>query len=624
MVDKKVFAGNEKRRKRMAERRSRLGHIHSAYSGVDTNKRRWLGMLKTWTWPRWDQTGRSSLEAILRTPRLFAAARSGLLPHIVLVGEEDSLVTTALTDGLDGSGLLLLTGASRTVALTASGPTALQVDDIVTTADIGEEVELASDELTSGRGLDLGVEVGVDVGTGNVDNGADGGSDLGLLPDVEGLGNGVGAGVAGALGLDNLDEVTELTGGTEVVHDGLVTDDEEFDEIPLGPLGNGINLLLDVGSIVRATGGLDKDTNHHVHVVLATSTTNRLEGVAVGGVRTDNLEASILEVLDIGVNLARILAVTVGRFVRGVGDTVVVVAATEVTGVGGLLLGLGRGLGGLLGNLGLGSHDLLGRLGGLRGLLGNLVLGGHDLSLLLLGSFVLGGHDLGLLLLGSLVLGLLGGLGNLGRSGDTLLSVRADVDVVRLGDGHDLLRGSVGTRDIAGGDGVDDDGLLVARLGDRTDGVGTGSRADEDGGLNDAGDGTIVLGLLGNGAGDGGLLVDNGGDTAQGVSSGGNLGGLSRTDGGGLGDGDGGGREGVGTGSRTVVRLGSREGHDGDNLGRGGRLGFGLFRRGLGLRLGLGLGLRSLGRLVDNSGGGLDNLGRLGSGRSGRRRVGDN
>lgn len=454
----------------------------------------------------------------------------------------------------------------------------------------------------------------MDVSTSDINNVADGGLGLGLLPDVEGLGDGVRTGVAGALGLDNSDEFAELGSRAEAVHDGLVTDNEELDLIPLSPLGDGVDLLLDLGGLVRAARGLDKDTNDHVNTVLLASTANRLEGVAVSRVGSDDLETSLLELRNVLVNLVGGLAVTVGGFVRGVGDTVVVVATSEGAASGNLL-GLGLGLGGSRGLLisGLG----VGRGGRLLG--GNLVDGSGGL---LLGGLVNSGGGLGL---GGLVRGLrsligrLGSLRSLGGSREANLRVGADVDVAGLSDGHNLLGSSVGARSVAGGDGVDQDGLLGAALGDGSDGVGASGRADEDGGLDDAGDLALVLSLLGVGAGDGRGLLDNGGDTAEGVSSRGNLGGLADADGGGLGHGQGGGGEGVSAGGRAVVLLGSRnrDDRDLDDLGGGG-LGLGSLVGRLG---GLVRGLGSLiGRLRSLRSLGGDNLLGLGSRRG---RVGD-
>lgn len=439
--------------------------------------------------------GNCLCEAVLGAPALLTTAGTRLLPHVILVGEEDGLVTAAVADRLDGDSLLLDTGASSAVAATASGPTALEVDDDVALADTGKDIELAADKVTSHVGADVGVEVGVDVGTSDIDNTADGRRNLGSLPDVEGLGNGPEAGVAVAGLLDNDDEVSELIRRAEAVHDGLVTDNEELDHVPLSPLGEGVNLLTDLRGVGAAAAGLDKDTNNHVHAVLSASGSNGLEGVAVSGVDTDDLETALLQVLDIGINGVGGLAVTVGRLVGGVGDTVVVVAASKVAGVTAAGLAL----------LGL---DLVSSLLGLLGLLNH---GGR--------------RDLGSLDGGR-------SLDNNGSGGETLLGVRADIDVVGLGDGHNLLGSAVGARSVAGRDGVDNDGLLSDGLGNGSNGISASGGADIDGGFDNIGDNAIGGGFLRIWASNGGLDLDNSGDTADGVSSGNNLGGFGDADGG--------------------------------------------------------------------------------------------
>jgi hypothetical protein len=524
----------------------------------------------------------------LATPASLTVAVTGLLPEIILVGEEDSLVTTGLADGLDSLGLLLLTGASRTVALASRRPAALQVDDIVTAADFAEEVKLALDKLTSALGSNLGVEVGVDVSTSDIDNTADGALDVLSLPDVEGLSDGVRTVVTGTLLLDDRDEIGKLLGRAEVVHDGLVTNGEELDLVPLSPLGKSVDLLLDLGGLVGAARGLDENTNDHLNTILLAGRGNGLEGVTVGGVGADDLETSILEGSNILVNLVARLALAGGGLVRSVCDTVVIVSTLQVTGVGGLLGGLGlrlglRGLGGLLDSgfgVGGGLRDRVNgflRLGDLRDNAGKVVDGGG--RLLLLGGLGLRLRGLvdGLGLLGRLRLG---SLRNLSGSGNTGLRVGADINEVGLSDGDDLLGSSVGTRDVAGRDGVDDNGLLLTGLGDGSNGVGASGGAHVGGSLDNTGNDAIVLGLLGVGAGDGGGSLDDGGDTAHGVSSSRNLGGLANTNGGRLGHSHGGGREGVSARSRAVVLL--RGWDRNNNLGGGGsnRLG-GLVARNL-------------------------------------------
>lgn len=502
---------------------------------------------------------RLGLEARSSTPRGLAAAVTILLPELIVVGEEDGLATSSLTDAGDGLSLSVDTGAGDTVAVTSSGPTALQVDGSVAGADLLKDVELARDELTSLGGGGLGVEVGVDVGTGDVDNVADVGGNILLLPDVERLRDGVRTSVAGALGLDDGDQFAELRGGTETVHDGLVTDDEELDHVEAVPLGELVDLLLDLGSLVCAASLLDEDTDNHLHAVLLAGTTDVREGVTVSRVDTEDSETVILELLDVLVDLVLGLAVTSVGGEGGVGDTVVVVAASELSS--GLVGGAGR-LGSLRRSL-LGAGDNWGRGRGGLNLGGSLVGRGGSLSGGLLGRSSSRGR---------------GGGGSSSAGGQARAGEGADVNVAGLGDGHNLLVLSVGTRSIAGRDGVNQNGVLGDGGRDRLDGVGARSRADILSGLNNAGDNTALLGGdLGNGAGNRGGRLDDSGNTANGVSTSGDLGGLGTADSGGLANGDGGGGEGVRAGSRAVVHTRSRHGNlrsrGGDRGSRGRRRG---------------------------------------------------
>lgn len=362
-----------------------------------------------------------------------------------------------------------MTGAGSVVALTLLGPTALQVEDVVAGADLLQELELSSDEVTSGIGSGGGVEEGVDVGTGNIDSTANGGGDSGVLPDVESLGDGVRAGVATALALDDGDELSELSSRAEAVHNGLVTDDEELDNIPLGPGGNGVDLALDIGGVIAATITLDKDTKDQVNAVLLGSTTNVLKSAAVSGVDTDDLETGVLELGDVGVNLISSLAVASGRLIGSISDTIVVVVAAEAT-AGSHRLGLRSR--GRLGGLGLGSSRCRvggGRVGGCAGLGGLLSgLSGRRRR----SSSRAGGA---------------GGCSSGSRSRGTGAGEGAVGDVVGLGDGDDLLGSSVGTGLVAGRDRVHQESGRGDHGGDGSNGVGTSSRADVGGLHNDAG-----------------------------------------------------------------------------------------------------------------------------------------
>lgn len=445
-----------------------------------------------------------------------AAARR--LPHVILEREKDAGVTSLGTDGLNGLSLQGGATAGLTIAVTLAGPAGLQVDDLVAGANGLQELHLLLDEGTGARGHDVGVEVGVDVSTSDVNLTANGGGDILSLPDVERLRDGVRSLVTGAFALDNLDKLGKLVGSAAAVHDGLVTDNHEADHVPLSPLGDGVNLLLDIGRAGRARA-LDEDTNDHAHAVLLASGSNGLIGVAVSRVNTDGAETSLLEGGNVLVDLASRLAVTAVRSVGSVGNTVKVVGAAEAA------RGLAR----------LGSR-LRSRLrSGLGGRLRSR-LGGRSGSL----------------------------------SGQTNAGERAVGDVASLSDGDNLLGSSVGTGVVAGRGRVHDDGLLSDGGGVRVDRVGTGAGADV-GGHDDNAGGNVFAGAHGgDGASDGGGGLDNGRDTTDGVSAGGNLGGGSAADGGGLSDGESRSRERVSAGRRASRGVRSR---DDDNLSGGSRRG---------------------------------------------------
>lgn len=359
----------------------------------------------------------------------------------------------------------------------------------------------------------------MDVGTSNVDNRADGGRNSRLLPDVESLGDGVRTGVAAALALDSGDQRSKLSSRAVAVHNSLVTHNNELDNVPLSPGRDGVDLALDIGSVIAAAVTLDEDTENQIEAVLLSGATNILKSVAVSRVDTDNLEASVLEVGNILLDLGSGLAVSSGRLIRSVGDTVVVVAAGQTAA-----RSLRLRLRGSLGRLGLGND---GRRNVDRRRAGGL---GSSRRRVAGGSW--SGSRSGL------------------SSGETRALKGAPGDIASLGDSDHLLRGGVGTRSIAGGDGVDDDRRLRDRGGDGSNGVSSRSRADVGGLDDDAGDNGATGRDGGNGAGNGGGRLDDGGNTTHSVSSWGHRSRGSTADGGGLGQGDGGGRDGVGSGSR--------------------------------------------------------------------------
>lgn len=479
------------------------------------------------------------------TPALLAVELTTRLPQVVVEGEEDGIASSLLADRVESSNLVLGAGDGSAVGITLGRPASLQVDHGLA-ADALEDLHLSLDELTSILSLGVGVEEGVDVGTSDVNVLAQGAGDVLALPDVEGLRDGVRTLVAGALGLDNLNKLNELTGRAVSLHDGLVTDNDQLDHVPVSPLGDGVNLLLDIGGIVRASV-LDEDTNDHLETVLLASRDDSLEGVAVSGVDTDDLETSLLDLGDVLVNGVSRLAVTRVGSVGGVGDTVVITAAANRSRVG---------------------------LGGLRRL--GLRLGAG--------------------------LGLRGRLGLRSRSRQARAGERAVGNVAGLGDGDNLLGGSVSAGVVAGGGGVHDNGGLSDRGGVRVDGVGTSAGADV-GGHQDGAVGDGAAGADGSDrAGHNGGGLDDSGDTTNGVGARRDLGGGGSADGGGLADGDGRGRDGVSAGRRAGVRVRSR---NNDDLGGGGWLRGrgGAGSSSDGVSLGLGAGSSHSGGWLDCGGG---------------------
>lgn len=121
----------------------------------------------------------------------------------------------------------------------------------------------------------------MDVGTSDVDNSADGGRNSRLLPDVKSLRDGVRTVVAAALALDRGDQRSKLSSRAVAVHNSLVTHNHELDNVPLSPGGNGVDLALDIGSVIAAAVTLDENAENQIEAVLLGGATNILESVAV-------------------------------------------------------------------------------------------------------------------------------------------------------------------------------------------------------------------------------------------------------------------------------------------------------------------------------------------------------
>lgn len=472
--------------------------------------------------PRFSQNASSTralVEGVEATPVALDTELTGLLPEVIKVGEEDRLGADFVGNGLDGDSLLGGTGNSLAVGVTSVRPAGLQVENILARADALKDLDLLSNELAGLVGGDIGVEEGVDVGTDDVANTAQSGAVS--LPDVDGLGGGDLASVAGRLegGLGRGDEAGKGGSIAVAVLDSLITDDDQADEVPLGPLGDSGNLVLGT----RDTSAADEDTNDHLETRSPGGLTNVLQAVAVGRVDTDVGETLGLEGSDLGEDGGFVLAVTT-LGVRRVGHTHL--AADGTCGSRGCAGAGGRSRAG-------------GRHGG-----GGVRSGGGGL-----GSGGGGGRD------GS------GARGSRSRGGLVLAGEGADIGVVGAGDGHSLLRLSVGTRSDDGGSGVDNDGAGRDGGGGGSDGVGASRGADIGGGLDHAGHGG-ARGLDGGvGADNSGRGLNHSGDTTVGVSTSRQLGSGGSAHGGCVEDGHSGGGNGVDT-SRGEVgdgRSGQRD-----------------------------------------------------------------
>ena len=349
----------------------------------------------------------------------------------------------------------------------------------------------------------------MDVAADDVDNFA---QDVGVrLPDIECLGGGDGASIAGSLegGARGLDEAGQLGGADPSVHDRLVSDNDHIDESPLGPCDDLVNLLLGGAE----AGVADEDTEDQLEAVGFGGASDVLEGGAVSAVDTHGLESLLGYLSNVRVDRASVLAASI-VVVRGVGHGPVV--ATRCNGRGCGALGWCRG-------------NRLGR--------------------------VHGGRNVGR------------------RRGDGRGRAEgADIDVVALGDGGGDGGLGVGAGGVGGRDGVDPDGGLGHGGGQWGDGVGAGRGADVGGSQDGAGDHAARGGGGGIGADDGGRGLNHGGDAAHSVGAGaGDRGGAGAADGGLLGDGDGRGRDGVdaGAGEGRHVGRGHRRCRRGGGSGRG-------------------------------------------------------
>jgi hypothetical protein len=227
------------------------------------------------------------LENTGTAPVLLDVELASILPRLVLVAEEDDLGASDLLNGLDGHSLVLWGRAGEAIAVAGVGPAGFHDVGVLAGADLLKLSDLLGDEVAGLVGGDLGVEEGVQVGGNDVDDTAEGGAVL--LPLSEGLGGGDGAGVASLdeEGLGLSDVGGEVGGGAPAVVDGLVTDNDQLDEVPLAPVDDVPDLFL--GSLDALL--VNEDAEDELHAVVSCGLAGVLESVAVSAVDADGGEA---------------------------------------------------------------------------------------------------------------------------------------------------------------------------------------------------------------------------------------------------------------------------------------------------------------------------------------------
>lgn len=214
---------------------------------------------------------------------LLNAKLARLLPLLILEREEHNLGPNSCLNPFDSSSLVLWRRARSTVALTRRRPARLHDVDVLARADLSQIVDLCLDEVTRVLSLGVRIEERVQVSGDDIDDVAPGRALV--LPDGELVGRGDAA--CETRGLEGLlrggDEAGEVGGGALALEDGLVADNDQLDEVPLGPFGNGVDLGL--GTADARPG--DEDAEDDFHAVGFGGATDVFEGGAVGAVDTD-------------------------------------------------------------------------------------------------------------------------------------------------------------------------------------------------------------------------------------------------------------------------------------------------------------------------------------------------
>ena len=167
------------------------------------------------------------------------------------------------------------------------GPSGLHHVHILARADTFKLGDFSLDEWPGFVSGGLRVEVRVQVGCNNINHAAE--CAAARQPRLDWLSGADGASIAsageGALGGRN--ETSKSRSTAVAIEDSLVTNDNELNNVPLGPFHDVGDLALCTGD----TGAADEDAEDQLHVVGTGSRANILEGAAVGAVDTDGAEA---------------------------------------------------------------------------------------------------------------------------------------------------------------------------------------------------------------------------------------------------------------------------------------------------------------------------------------------
>lgn len=227
------------------------------------------------------------LEHVDAAVRLLDAKVTSILPQIVLVAEEDGILTDGLHDALQRRSLFAGASDCSAVGITGRRPATLQVVGGQAGAALGDKFELALYEVASLLGRDAARVEWLDVSRYNIDDGAQGAGRF--LEDVDGLSGRAWASVAGALEglLAGSDERGEFRRAAVAIEDGFVTDDDHLNEVPPAPGEDVCDLRLRAAD----AGGLNENTDDHLEAESLASGADVLETGAVGSVDADGLEA---------------------------------------------------------------------------------------------------------------------------------------------------------------------------------------------------------------------------------------------------------------------------------------------------------------------------------------------